>query len=323
MFKVLAGLAFLMVSTAAAAQDTDWQAEIDQMTQAAEAYDAYARQIEGGPVWIGTANYGVDMEKHRCAILGRMLGQEELVGALERIEFLPMDGSVDHYDIALLATSLFNWVGEAEGALQSSPSERLTKWNLECAGNLGIPASARLENAAPEAQFGFEDRFGSGRLTVYGDIDSGFFDRFLAELDRHGTVKEVLLGSGGGSVKDALLAGREIRRRGLNTTLFGNCYSACPLVFAGGVDRTVWAMVRNDFGFHRLSLQDGTALPDDHPFYGLIAEYLAEMGVDPGIYVGWMLKAGPDEMFSPEPWEICEPVLATFVQRICKDGELF
>ena len=323
MFRQIISAVTLFAASGAIAQDMDWQADIDRLTELADAYQAYAEKIEGGSVWIGVANYGIDTEKHRCAILGRMLGHEDVVSDLQQMTFPPMDGTSDPFDLALFATSLSNWSGEAQAALNADHAERVNRWNLDCAGNMGIPASARMANAAPEAQFDFDDKFNTGRLTVYGDIDSGFFDRFVAELDRHDTVKEVLLGSGGGSVKDAQLAGREIRRRRLNTTLHGNCYSACPLVFAGGVERTIWANVRHDFGFHRLSLQDGTALPDDHPFYGLIADYLTEMGVDPGIYIGWMLKAGPDDLYTPEPWDICDPVLATFVQRICKDGKRF
>ncbi len=249
-----------------------------------------------------------------------MLGQTHLVGDLMIIDSPPLVDDMELViDFAFAAVSRYNWVKMAEKALASNQADRLNTWNLECIGTLGIPASAGLENAAPEAQFAVDGQW----LTVFGDIDSGFFERFLAELERSPAVTEVRLGSGGGSVKDALLAGREIRRRGLGTSLAGNCYSACPLVFAGGVDRTKWANARDDFGFHRLSTTDGTILPDDHPFYNLIAEYLTEMGVDPVTYIGWMRQAGPDELFSPEPRDLCKPLLATFVQRICADGEVF
>ena len=211
-----------------------------------------------------------------------------------------------------IGASLGNWVGEAESALAMSEGERINTWNLECVGDW-VAADAGIANAEPDANIVADGTV----LRIYGDIDSGFHDRFLAALDANPQVTVIELGSGGGSVKDALAAGREIRQRGLNTQLFGNCYSACPLVFVGGVNRVLWAYVRHDFGFHRLATRDGAALPDDHAFYGLISDYLTEMGVDAPTYTGWMQSAAPEDMFTPSPEELCAPGIATFVQRVC------
>lgn len=316
-------LAFLLVLAApAGAQYNDWDKAIAAVSKSATAYEEYALAKSGLPTMqnlVGVIGLNNGIERHKCAILGRMLGRLDEIAELEQFDYPPLNDRLDPYEAGNFAMSLHNWVGQAQWAVAADEADRINTWNLDCAGHFGIPVSARVGSAAPEAQFEANGQF----LTVYGDIDKGFHERFMAALDAAEGVQEIVLGSGGGSVRDALLAGREIRRRGLRTTLHGNCYSACPLVFAAGTERTVWANVRHDFGFHRLSLSDGTPLPDDHPAYGLIAEYLTEMDVDAGIYLGWMKNAPPSGLFTPEPDELCDLNLATFVQRICLNGKRF
>ena len=250
----------------------------------------------------------LDIERHRCAILGRRLGKIDAVAELEDVDLPPLNEALSGYDAVNIGSSLANWVREAERALDQTETEQINTWNLDCVGSW-VAADAGIRHDAPEAAF--------DGGAVYGDIDSGFFERFLAHLNANPNIDQIALGSGGGSVKDAILAGREIRRRGIETTLYGNCYSACPLVYVGGTNRTIWAEVKHDLGFHRLSLADGTALPDDHEFYGLIADYLEDMGVDSATYIGWMQSAGPESMFTPDPWTLCDAGIATWVQRIC------
>lgn len=86
--------------------------------------------------------------------------------------------------------------------------------------------------------------------------------RFRAALDANPRVREVQLGSTGGSVHDALEAGRLIRARGLRTVLYTHCDSACLLVFLGGVERIAWASPAR-FGFHQFSVR-GATLPLDY-----------------------------------------------------------
>jgi len=323
-FLICIACGIIALASAATAQNNNWPKAIAAVSQKAEAYTAFGlRKTNSTSVQqaIGMIGLTLHVERHRCAILGRMLGKIDEIAAIEQFDMPPINDALDGFEAMEIGSSLSNWVGEARRALEADEAERVNVWNLDCAGHFDIPVTARLGSAAPEAQFDFDA--GGKILFVYGDIDSGFADRFDAALAQWPDVAAVALGSGGGSVKDAILAGQTIRARGLTTRLHGNCYSACPLVFAGGVERTLWADVRHDFGFHRLSTRDGTTLPDDHAFYDLIADYVSEMGVNPDIYVGWMHAAAPDDMFHPEPHALCEPVLATFVQRICLDGKRF
>lgn len=316
----------LCLATPGIAQNNDWPKAIAAVEAASDRYIDYG-MVKSGVTSIqqavGVVGISRDVEKHRCAILGRLLGQLDAVAEVELLDYPPLNDNLDPYEAISFGVSLSNWVGAAQSLLETNEADRINTWNLDCVGEMGIPAADGIHHDAPEAQFRYEATGVSNILFVYGDIDAGFHERFLAALDKTEDLREVYLGSGGGSVRDALLAGREIRARGLNTVLNGNCRSACPLVFAGGVERTVWANVRNDFGFHQLALGDGTALPADHPAYDLVAAYLTEMGLDAALYLSWMMKAPPSDMYSPEPQEWCDPNLATFVQRICSKGKRF
>lgn len=315
MKPIVFGFALLLIAAGASAQNNDWPKAIAAVERVAAEYIDYGLKNSGSSSIqqaVGVVGLTADVEKHRCAILGRMLGRVEVIAELERFDYPPLSQDPDPFQAVEIGVSLDNWVWQAKTALEQSEAERINTWNLDCVGTL-VPATEGIVSERPEAVVSDDGH----TLTIYGNIDAGFFERFMAALNAAPTVKEISLGSGGGSVKDALLAGQEIRARGLDTVLFGNCYSACPLVFVGGVNRTLWANVRNDFGFHRLATRDGTALPDDHAIYGLIGDYLSEMGVDAPTYIGWMQSADPSAMYSPEPWDLCEPGVTTFVQRIC------
>jgi hypothetical protein len=75
------------------------------------------------------------------------------------------------------------------------------------------------------------------RIILTGPI--GPFDdiKFRAALDDN--VKTVVLGSDGGYVDEAMTIGRLIRRRHLDTAVPSSCMSACALIWAGGVRRSV------------------------------------------------------------------------------------
>lgn len=319
MIRVL--VACLFLPTFALAQNNDWAKAIAAVTKTSDAYIEYGlRELGSGSVQqaVGVAGVFTDIEKHRCAILGRMLGQIDVISELETFDYPPLKDRPDPFEAVEIGVSLSNWVGEAKTALAQTETERINTWNLDCVGTL-VPQDAYVASPAPQADIAADGT----TIIVYGDIDRGMYDRFMGVLRANPDTKSVALGSGGGSVKDAIEMGREIRKRGLDTVLEGNCYSACPLVFVGGTERTVWAAVRHDFGFHRLAVRGGTVLPDDHAFYGLIADYLSEMGVDAETYIGWMHSAAPEEMYNPQPVELCKPMIATFVQRICSNGKIF
>ena len=293
------------------ARADNWEKAIATVERSAAKYFEYAVEV-GGTSFAGTMYNGYKTQEHQCAILGRMLDHAEAIRHLEEFDYPPMDASSDPHDLLVFSISLENWVAAARWAKSATVDQRINRWNLDCVGQFGIASTLFMKSDKPEAEFQVDGK----QLHVYGDIDAGFADRFEQALNANTAISEVTLGSGGGSVRDALLAGLLIRSRGLDTTIYGNCYLACPLVFLGGNHRVVWAAPYR-LGFHQIYTGAGVPIPFDDELYGLVAHYIAKMGGDPTMVLAWMYSAGPSEMFEPEPEDLCAATVATFVQRIC------
>lgn len=301
----------LLSATASVAQGTSWETAIQRVEESSKEYFNYAVDV-GGTSWAGTAYNGYHFDRHLCAIVGRMLEQVEAIKEIENLDYPPMDATSDAHDLLVFSISLENWAIAARQAVDMSRDEKINVWNLDCVGEMGIPTNLFMESSQPNAAFDLNGK----TLLVYGDIEAGFFDRLKSQLDANPEIQEIALGSGGGSVRDALLSGYEIRRRGISTTIYGNCFSACPLVFMGGENRVLWASPSR-LGFHQIYTGEGNALPVEDPIYHLTARYMADMGVNPQVVIPWMLSARPNEMFEPEVSDLCAPGVATFVQRVC------
>ena len=301
----------IALGTPVSAQSVSWEAAIEQVEASAEEYFEYAVRV-GGTSWAGTMYNGYQYERHQCAILGRMLGEIDAIREIEHLDYPPLDASSDPHDLLVFSISLNNWVSAARWALAAETHQRVNTWNLDCVGRHGISRSMFLESPREEADFEQD----GNRLFVYGAIESGFYERFLIALDSNPDIEEVVLGSGGGSVRDAILSGLEIRRRELSTTIFGNCFSACPLVFMGGTRRVIWAAPHR-LGFHQIYRGDGDPVSLEDPIYALAANYMQTMGIEPIAVIQWMLSAAPHEMHEPDVRTLCAPRVATFVQRVC------
>lgn len=301
----------LVSATASVAQGTSWETAIQRVEESSKEYFDYAVDV-GGTSWAGTAYNGYHFDRHLCAIVGRMLEQVEAIKEIENLDYPPMDATSDAHDLLVFSISLENWTIAARRAVDMNRDEKINVWNLDCVGEMGIPTNLFMESAQPNAAFDLNGK----SLLVYGDIEAGFFDRLESQLDANPEIQEIALGSGGGSVRDALLSGYEIRRRGISTTIYGNCFSACPLVFMGGKSRVLWASPSR-LGFHQIYTGEGNAVPVEDPIYQLTARYMVDMGVNPQVVIPWMLSARPHEMFEPEVSDLCAPGVATFVQRVC------
>ena len=287
-----------------------WPEAIESVKASQQAYEGYAA-AELGSAWAGNMYAGYIFAEHRCAILGRRLGMPDLIGPLEAFDYPPMDARSDAFDLLVFSISLDHWVAAAEWATGAEEYERINVWNLDCAGHHRIPLSAMLASERPEG----ESEADGEKLRVNGDIDADFAPRFAAALAAHPGTREIVLGSGGGSVRDAIETGLLIQRQGLSTSLHGSCYSACLLVFTGGVDRLLWASP-NRLGFHQVS-RGGQAVPLEDPVYGVIGEDLAAMGADPAAILPLMWSAVPSDMAVPHPRDLCGTGIVTWVQRIC------
>ena len=309
--QCLVVLLFLANPSLGAANTISWDKAIETVSKKAEEYYDYAVKV-GGTSWAGTMYNGYKFTEHKCAILGRMLGLHDEIRHIEEFEYPHLDSRSDPHELLVFSISLNNWVQAAKWSKSANQDQRINKWNLDCVGKFDIAPHLFLHSGNPNAEFEVQ----GNQLHVYGDIDVGFADRFLAVLKANPNITEVTLGSGGGSVYDALIAGQTIRKLGLSTTIYGNCYSACPLVFLGGKRRVVWAAPYR-LGFHQIYTGEGVAIPFDDYLYTVIANYTIKMGANPRYVLAWMYSASPSEMYEAKPQELCDSSVATFVQRVC------
>lgn len=311
--KKLAGsllICLTVIFPASLSADTSWKSAIEAVSKKSGRYYDYALSLGSGHA--GSALHGIGHDRHICAIVGRMLGFRAEIQEAETFEDPPLTPKADPYELMVHSLFLDSWVAAARRAISMTERQKKSLWNLECIGSHGIPKTAFIAEPGLVADFSISGE----TLVVYGDIDAEFYWRFLKILSQNSQIETVALGSAGGSVVDAMLAGLEIRNRGLETTLHGPCFSACPLVFMGGTQRIIWMGPGPHLGFHRVYSSSGEVSTDDK-IYWQIADYLTAMGVDPKTVLRWMLSAGPNEIFEPRLDQLCKPGVATWVQRVC------
>lgn len=131
-----------------------------------------------------------------------------------------------------------------------------------------------------------------GTLRATGSIAPGTAALFEAALDAHGgAIGQVSLHSPGGALDDALAMARVLRRRGIATLVEDGavCASSCPLVMAGGVERSAGAQAT--IGLHQFYLAERTpddpaqAMIDAQMTTARVVRHLDRMGVDPALWL--------------------------------------
>lgn len=239
----------------------------------------------------GTAFNEIHIPEHTCVVLGRLLGKAKLVRPLEVEYKLDFDTQTTENasDLRIMSVSLDNFAGVAEQIMSLSHDERVVTWNLDCAGKLGLPKDYIKQDG--KSSFYTVTNKGT-TLKVLGDIEDGYAQKIMDAIEANPSVEVVALGSGGGYVHEAMKAGQYIRRKGLDTTLYNNCYSACPLVFMAGVERQNWSPYPQ-LGFHQIYTSDGEAVPLDSPAYRAVYSYLTGMGIEPRYVLQKMWSAPP------------------------------
>lgn len=288
------------------------KSEIREAERLAQALRTSADKVDAD-VWIGTMFNDVDLAEHTCYSLGMLLGLE---GNVRRLRF---DRSVrsaktsdEAHDLRVRAQSLDNFASAANASLKESEAKRGIAWNLDCSGRFGIALQQSGESTFYEVTNG-----GRG-IKILGAIEAGFTKRLSATLAQAPKAEFVALGSGGGSVAEAIASGRLIRSKGLTTTIWNNCYSACPLVFLGGVERHIHSPYPS-LGFHQVSTSAG-AIPTDSPVYARVAAYIREMDANDQFVLAAMLRATPAQMnmVNGADVQLCRSRVATWVQRACE-----
>ena len=223
----------------------------------------------------------------QCAIIGKILGFNTLVIHLEN-QPVTLEASLS--ELGGAARELGVWLRIARQHLDMSISQQASIWNLECIGNHGIPLQVYDARGSGVVSMEVERSY----LWVYGDVVEGFYEQLVSTLNAHPEIQTVAIGSAGGSVRDAILSGLEIRSRGLQTQLTGACLSACPLVFMGGVERSVMRPF-GEFGFHQIYTSSG-AIPLSDDLYNLIRTYSYDMGINGDWVLALFYSAAPSSM---------------------------
>lgn len=247
----------------------------------------------------------IDSEKHLCAILGRRMGRPEAIVHLEPpLPPLTSDGLT----LATTAASLYNWLRMANRFNDMTQPEWVVRWNFECVGQHGIPVST-VEGETTKFFYAVNGTY----LWVYGAIVDGYADELAAALDANPEVQTVGIASAGGNVWEAMAAGLDIRSRGLGTQLSSDCYSACPSVFMGGVQRAVFRP-HPEIGFHQVYTGEGVPIPFESDTYLRLWAYFNAMGAVANAVVAAMWSASPFEMEIPSLETLCSAGVVTFVQ---------
>jgi hypothetical protein len=260
----------------------------------------------------GNSNH--EYEKFQCYSVGLGLGFVNHVNHLRPRHTLnlnipnrdtALDAGIEADILSKLAISLNNVIDKKLGDLAQV-------WNLDCVGKYKIPKG---HISIYGNFFSFDKK--TGVLRIIGDVDESFAKKLESAIRASPGVKIVGLSSGGGSVEQAIMAGRLLRRLGLTTQLEGSCYSACPLVFAGGVERISYAP-HPVLGFHQVSI-NGLAVSETHVVYDRIINYLKEMRIRPHLFYKLMLSALPSGMTNIKADEefLCRDNIVTWSQRGC------
>lgn len=156
-----------------------------------------------------------------------------------------------------------------------------------------------------------------GVLSVEGSIDPGSASRLAAEIEARGEyVKTISLNSPGGALDDAMAMAKLVRGRGIATMVANGaiCASSCPLLFAGGLTRTVGS--RAAIGVHQFYAASQTptapaqAMSDAQATTARISRHLIEMGVDPSLWLH-ALDTPPQALYYFSPEELAKYRLIT------------
>lgn len=310
MQRFLAGLGCVL-ATATALGAQDWDDRIAAAQATAGEIEAWA----AGHGWdynrIGSFTRAADLAVIRCTVLAERLGIGDIAahvafdgpdptrpGPAPDPATAPDDGALQ--EMLTYAWNLQTWATMAEQALAYSDDQSAETWELQCRGRHGIPEG--LGAAAWDRGASF--RVDGHRLYVLGDIEPGFYEEFAAVVAGH-DIGIVMLGSRGGSVEDAMQAGGLIRQKGLGVELFGDCESACPLVYFGGAEPRVQRLPLHRLGFHQISA-GGTAIPLDHVIYETVAAYIDALGVDSDYILTAMQDTPLENMYYPAYQWLCD-----------------
>lgn len=146
-------------------------------------------------------------------------------------------------------------------------------------------------------------------LSVEGAYGTSSADAVRRALDKHPSIRRVVLAGPGGRIGTAFEINRMIRNRRLATRVDTGCASACTIAFLGGNDRSISPGGR--LGFHQGSFP-GLGPNDLYESNRDMRRFLVASGVTPE-FAQRVIDTPPDEIWTPTPQEL---LAGRVVQRV-------
>lgn len=127
--------------------------------------------------------------------------------------------------------------------------------------------------------------------------------RVRTALERNDALRTVVVAGPGGRVGPAYQIARLIRARGLDTRVERSCYSACTVIFLGGVRRSLGP--RGELGFHRLSFpgMDDAELADANR---QLRDFMVFAGQVTAAFVRRVMETPSESIWIPTAQELLE-----------------
>ena len=148
-------------------------------------------------------------------------------------------------------------------------------------------------------------------LSVEGAYGTGSADTVRRALDKHPSVRRVVLAGPGGRIGTAFEINRMIRNRRLATRVDTACASACTIAFLGGNDRSIAPGGR--LGFHQGSFP-GLGANDLYESNRDMRRFLVASGVAPE-FAQRVIDTPPNEIWTPTPQELLAGRVVQHVTR--------
>jgi len=219
-----------------------------------------------------------------CVSLGVALLTWQIAGTLKAIKYnllAPSDTSAaaGGYLTIFMAVVLVG-LAMADGAVRHLPHPE--------------PTAAR---SGPTFDVSYDAITASAGLT--GELNYASKAALEDLLDTHTDIKTVVLNSIGGLIFAARPLAKDIRKRGLNTHVTNQCYSACTIVFMAGKHRTV--AKAGTLGFHRYGYSNQFLIQtiDPKTEQDRDLEYFRSRGVSQD-FLGRIFTTAHDDIWRPD-----------------------
>lgn len=140
-------------------------------------------------------------------------------------------------------------------------------------------------------------------LILDGALGMAAAAQVKAALDQNAALRTIIVAGPGGRVGPAYQIARLIRARGLDTHVERRCYSACTVMFLGGVRRSIGP--RGELGFHRLSFpgMDDAELADANR---QLRDFMAFAGQVSAAFVRKVMETPSESIWVPTAEELLE-----------------